>query len=78
LPYLAGKSMGYAKVIAPDGRIIVSTAHRPGIAIAEFDPDWRMPFWGEGYRDMREIYDKIRRPDFYGDLVKPKSEEGTV
>ncbi|HOE13030.1 MAG TPA: carbon-nitrogen hydrolase family protein [bacterium] len=78
LPYLAGKSMGYAKVIAPDGRIIVSTAHRPGIGIAEFDPEWRMPFWGDGYRDMREIYDKIRRPDFYGDLVKPKSEEGTT
>jgi len=29
-------------------------------------------------RDMREIYNKIRRPDFYGDLVKPKSEEGTT
>ncbi|MFH1741450.1 MAG: carbon-nitrogen hydrolase family protein [bacterium] len=69
-PFLAGKSMGYAKVIAPDGRVIASTAHEEGIAIAEFDPKWRMPFWGEGYRDMREIFDKIRRPDLYTEITK--------
>ncbi len=77
-PFLAGKSMGYAKVIAPDGRIIASTAHREGVAIAEFDPKWRMPFWitdeplGSMYPDLRVMFDKIRRPDLYGDLVKPK------
>ncbi|MCL4217311.1 MAG: carbon-nitrogen hydrolase family protein [Candidatus Hydrogenedentes bacterium] len=76
-PFLAGKNMGYAKVIAPDGRIISSTAHRPGVAIAEFDPKWRMEFWGEGYKgDMRYMYDVIRRPDLYGELtseeLKPK------
>ncbi|MCP4644325.1 MAG: carbon-nitrogen hydrolase family protein [bacterium] len=72
-PFLAGKSMGYAKVIAPDGRIICSTAHKDGVAIAEFDPKWRMPFWGEGYGgNMRTMFDAIRRPDLYGDVVKPK------
>jgi len=74
-PYLAGKSMGYAKVIAPDGRIIASTGHTDGIAIAEFDPKWRFEYWGEGelkatYPDLRIMFDKIRRPDLYGDLVK--------
>ncbi len=72
-PFLAGKNMGYAKVIAPDGRIIVSTGHREGVAIAEFDPKWRMAFWGEGYGgNMRTMYDQIRRPDLYGELVAPK------
>ncbi len=72
-PYLAGKNMGYAKVIAPDGRVICSTAHRAGVAIAEFDPKWRMEFWGEGYEgNMRFMFDVIRRPDLYGDLVKPR------
>ncbi len=69
MPYLAGKSMGYAKVIAPDARVIVSTGHQPGVAIAEFDPKWRMPFWGESYADMRQIYENTRRPDLYGELT---------
>lgn len=74
-PFLAGKNMGYAKVIGPDGRVIASTGHRSGIAIAEFDPKWRMAFWGEGYGgNMRTMYDTIRRPDLYGELVKPKDE----
>ncbi|MCC6489736.1 MAG: carbon-nitrogen hydrolase family protein [Candidatus Hydrogenedentes bacterium] len=74
-PFLAGKSMGYAKVIAPDGRVICSTAHRPGVAIAEFDPKWRMEFWGEGYEgNMRYMFDVIRRPDLYGELVKPSEQ----
>ena len=73
LPFLAGKNMGYAKVIAPDGRIISSTAHRPGVAIAEFDPKWRMPFWGEGYEgNLRYMFDTVRRPDLYGELVEKK------
>jgi predicted amidohydrolase len=73
-PFLAGKSMGYAKVVAPDGRIVASTAHRPGVVVAEIDPAWRMPFWGEGYEgNMRFMFDVIRRPDFYGALVEPKS-----
>lgn len=70
-PFLAGKNMGYAKVIAPDGRVIVSTGHQAGIAIAEFDPKWRMPFWNEGFEpDLRTMFDGRRRPDLYGDLVK--------
>ena len=71
-PFLAGKSMGYAKVISPDGRIIASTAHRLGVTVAEFDPKWRMPFWGEGYKDLRIMFDELRRPDLYGDIVRPK------
>ena len=76
-PYLAGKSMGYGKVIAPDGRIVASTGHQAGIAFAEIDPKWRFPYWGTGellekYPDLRVMFDRIRRPDFYGDLVKPK------
>lgn len=79
-PFLAGKSMGYAKVIAPDGRIITSTGHREGIAIAEFDPKWRFPFWTQDeqlksrYPDLRVMFDRVRRPDLYGDLVQPRSE----
>jgi deaminated glutathione amidase len=74
-PFLAGKNMGYAKVIAPDGRVIASTAHRPGVTIADFDPAWRMEFWGEGYGgNMRVMYDSIRRPDFYGALTEEKKE----
>jgi predicted amidohydrolase len=72
-PFLSGKNMGYAKVIGPDGRVIVSTGHKDGVAIAEFDPKWRMPFWGEGYGgNLRTMFEMIRRPDLYGELVKPK------
>jgi len=76
IPFLAGKSMGYAKVISPDGRLIASTAHREGVAIAEFDPKWRMPFWGEGYGgNLRTMFDSIRRPDLYGDLLALAGED---
>ena len=76
-PYLAGKSMGYGKVIAPDGRIVASTGHQEGLAIAEIDPKWRFPYWGTGellekYPDLRIMFDQIRRPDFYDDLTRPK------
>ena len=71
-PYLAGRSMGYAKVIAPDGRIVSSTGHKPGVAIAEFDPTWRMPFWGTGYRDMRDVYTRPRKPHYYGEITRPQ------
>lgn len=79
-PYLAGKSMGYAKVIAPDGRVVASTGHQDGIAIAEIDPKWRFPYWADGellarYPDLRVMFDRIRRPDFYGDLTKPREDE---
>lgn len=74
LPYLAGRNMGYAKVIAPDGRIIASTGHQSGIAIAEFDPKWRMPTWYSG--DLLKKYpnfqsfEQIRKPEFYEKLTK--------
>ncbi len=79
-PYLAGRSMGYGKVIAPDGRIVASTGHQDGITIADIDPKWRFPFWAEGellerYPDLRIMFDKIRRPDFYGELTKPKEQK---
>jgi predicted amidohydrolase len=69
-PYLAGKSMGYAKVIAPDGRVISSTGHQTGVAIAEFDPKWRMPFWGDDYATMHDCFTRPRKPQFYGDLTR--------
>ena len=71
-PYLAGKSMGYAKVIAPDGRIIASTGHQAGVAVAEFDPKWRMPFWGEQYKEFRTMFHTTRKPEKYGKIVEPK------
>ncbi|MBI4559084.1 MAG: carbon-nitrogen hydrolase family protein [Candidatus Hydrogenedentes bacterium] len=72
-PFLAGKNMGYAKVIAPDGRIIVSTGHQDGVAIAEFDPKWRFAFWGDGYGgNLRTMFDTIRHPEFYGELTEPR------
>jgi hypothetical protein len=70
-PYLAGKNMGYAKVIAPDGRVIVSTGHQAGIAVAEFDPKWRFPFWGEQYEEFRTMFHATRKPERYGKLVEP-------
>jgi len=73
-PFLAGKNMGYAKVIAPDGRVIASTGHTDGVAVAEFDPTWRMPFWEAGYRDLREMFERIRNPAAYGEIVAPKGE----
>ncbi len=70
-PFLAGKSMGYAKIVSPDGRVICSTGHREGVAVAEFDPKWRMPFWGEGYGgNLRTMFEQIRRPDLYGKIVE--------
>jgi predicted amidohydrolase len=72
-PFLAGKNMGYAKVIAPDGRVIVSTGHQEGVAVADFDPTWKMPFWGEGYTEFREMFNAIRKPELYGELVAPKT-----
>jgi hypothetical protein len=66
--------MGYAKVIAPDGRVIASTGHQEGLSIAEFDPKWRMLFWNEGYeKTLREMFDGRRRPDLYGCLTEPKT-----
>ena len=73
-PYLAGKSMGYAKIIAPDGRIIASTGHQAGVAVAAFDPGWKMPFWGDGYRDMHDVFTRPRRPDYYGPLTRTDNE----
>lgn len=75
LPFLAGRNMGYAKVIGPDGRVIASTGHKEGVAIAEFDPKWRFPFWGEGYGgNLRAMFEMVRRPDLYGGLVKGEGE----
>jgi predicted amidohydrolase len=71
-PFLAGRHSGYAKVIAPDGRVIASTAHRPGVAVATFDPRWRADFWNPQYgENLRIIYDQRRRPEYYGDLCRP-------
>jgi omega-amidase len=74
MPFLAGKNMGYAKVISPDGRIIASTAHKPGVVVADFDPAWRMPFWGEGYGDLRQVFMQTRKPETYTEILLPRDE----
>ena len=70
-PFLSGKSMGYAKIIAPDGRIIASTGHQSGLAVTTFDPKWRMPFWNDPSLSMRDLYDDVRTPAFYRRLLEP-------
>jgi len=74
-PYLAGKAMGRAYIVGPDGKIRADTGHRAGIAVAAVDLD-------EGYEhwvmraDMLTLKDAMlggRRPALYGALVQPDS-----
>ncbi len=74
-PYLAGRNMGYAKVISPDGRILGSTGHQAGLCIVEFDPKYRMKFWGTQYEDFRQMFNAIRRPDLYAPIAAPREKK---
>jgi nitrilase len=76
-PFLAGRSMGYAKVIAPDGRIICSTAHRAGVATAALDLDARPRHWNAPHATLREIFDRIRQPSLYRALTDAHGEPPT-
>ena len=76
LPYLVGRSYGRSRVVDPMGRVRCDTGHFPGVAIAEVDLDQTYPMWYQGgmletYPTMRETLFKTRRPELYGELVKP-------
>lgn len=76
LPYLTGKPYGRSRVVDPMGRIRCDTGHFPGVAIATVDLDETYPIWYSGamlaeYPTMRETLFKTRRPELYGELVKP-------
>lgn len=76
LPYLTGKAYGRSRVVDPMGRIRCDTGHFPGVAVATVDLDETYPIWYTGamleeYPTMRETLFKTRRPELYGELVKP-------
>lgn len=71
-PYLAGKPMGRAYVVGPDGKIRADTGHRPGIAVVDLDLDEGYEYW-VARRDLptlKEAFLGLRRPDTYGVLVR--------
>tara|TARA_B100000029_G_scaffold515536_1_gene623123 strand:+ start:16944 stop:17792 length:849 start_codon:yes stop_codon:yes gene_type:complete len=75
IPYLPGKEMGRACVVAPDGNIITDTGYRPGIATIEVDLDEGYEYWASGdykkkYPRLKECFYKRRKPETYGELVK--------
>ena len=58
------------------GRIRADTGHFPGVALAEVDLDQTYATWYEGamkqtYPDVRTAVFRTRRPELYGELVKP-------
>ncbi|MCE9591391.1 MAG: carbon-nitrogen hydrolase family protein [Planctomycetes bacterium] len=76
LPYLVGRSYGRSRVIDCMGRVRADTGHFPGVAVAEVDLDQTYPMWYQGkmlneYPTMRETFFKTRRPELYGEVIKP-------
>ncbi len=72
MPYLAGRRMGYARVIEPTG-------HFPGVACAEIDLDEQYESWYEGAQKraiptMQTAFLGARRPETYGVLTRPDEE----
>ncbi len=79
MPYLAGKQMGHARIVDPYGRTRAETSHRPGVAVAEVDLDESYEFWATGelkkkYATLKECFLGMRRPETYGILTRPDSE----
>jgi predicted amidohydrolase len=75
-PFLAGRSYGRSRIVDCMGRIRADTGHFPGVALAEVDLDQTYPLWYEGamlqaYPDVRAAVLGTRRPELYGELVKP-------
>ena len=75
IPYLPGKEMGRACVVAPDGNIISDTGYRPGIATIKVNLDEGYEYWATGdykkkYPRLKECFYKRRKPETYGELVK--------
>ena len=75
-PYLAGRLYGRSRIVDCMGRIRADTGHFPGVAIAEVDLDQTYATWYLGamkqtYPDVRAAVFRTRRPELYGELVKP-------
>lgn len=76
MPYLVGKSYGRSRIVDCMGRVRADTGHFPGVALAEVDLDQTYPMWYSGgmlkeYPTMRDTFFKTRRPELYGELVRP-------
>ena len=79
MPFLAGNAMGHSRIVDPAGRTRASTGHRPGIAVAEVDLDQGFEYWATGdlkkqYPTLKETFLGMRRPDTYGVITRPDSE----
>ncbi len=79
VPYLSGRAMGHARIVDPYGRTRADTGHRPGVAVAEVDLDETYEFWATGelkkkYPTLKECFLGMRRPETYGILTRPDSE----
>lgn len=81
IPFLAGRSMGHSVIIDPMGRILADTGHKAGITSAYADLDEGYEYWAEGgselkkrYPTLKDCYFKIRRPETYGILTRPDTE----
>lgn len=75
-PYLVGRPYGRSRIVDCMGRIRADTGHFPGVALAEVDLEQTYPTWYTGvmkqtYPDVRAACFRTRRPELYGELVKP-------
>jgi len=78
-PFLAGKSMGHARIVDPYGRTLADTSHKPALAVTDVDLDAGYEYWVTGelkekYPTLKEAYLALRRPETYGRLVQPDPE----
>jgi predicted amidohydrolase len=78
-PFLTGGAQGHARIVDPFGRTRASTSHLPGVAVAEVDLDQAYEFWATGdlkkkYPTLKECFLADRRPETYGILTRPDSE----
>jgi hypothetical protein len=79
-PYLAGKHYGRSRIVDCMGRVRADTGHFEGVAIATVDLDQTYPMWYQGraleeYPTMRRTIFRTRRPELYGEIVKPRQED---
>ncbi|MFC5653254.1 carbon-nitrogen hydrolase family protein [Paenibacillus solisilvae] len=79
MPYLAGNPMGHSRIVDPYGRTRADTGHRPGVAVAAVDLDESYEYWATGetkkkYPTLKECFLGMRRPETYGILARPDSE----
>ncbi|MFK7694312.1 carbon-nitrogen hydrolase family protein [Paenibacillus sp. HJGM_3] len=79
MPYLSGRTMGHARIVDPYGRTRADTSHRPGVAVAEVDLDESYEYWATGelkkkYPTLKECFLGMRRPETYGILTRPDSD----